>query len=99
MALGDLTRRSPDEHLGLGLVGGGVLATLLAALTGSRMLGVVGLLAGLIGVALLVRERLEQREEQIMSAEERISSELDDLDPVARAQVIADLARTMEGSD
>ncbi len=40
----------------------------------------------------LVRARLEQREEQIESAETRIRSELEDLDPVARARVIGDLA-------
>jgi len=54
----------------------------------------VGLLAGGAGVALYARERLAERSAKIDAAEERVRSELDDLDPVARAQVLADLARS-----
>lgn len=97
--MGSLTDRPPEEHLGLGLVAGGALASLLGAAAGSRVLRAVGVLAGLVGVALLVRARLEQREEQIVEAEERISSQLDDLDPVARARVLADLADSPQASD
>ncbi|MDH3227536.1 MAG: hypothetical protein OEM67_10680 [Thermoleophilia bacterium] len=94
-----LLQEPPDEQLGLGLVAAGVVASLLGALARSRMLRLVGLLASLAGVAMLVRGRLEQREEQILSAEERIRSELDDLDPVARARLLADLADSELSSD
>jgi hypothetical protein len=40
------------------------------------------------------RRKLEVRRAKIDVAESHIRSELDDLDPVARAQVLADMARS-----
>ena len=43
---------------------------------------------------LLARRKLTERNEKIDSAATAIRSELDDLDPVARAQVLADIAQS-----
>ena len=86
----------PDgrSYVPLAVAGGGAAAVVLGWILGSRLLRAVGLLAGGAGVALYARERLAERSAKIDAAEERVRSELDDLDPVARAQVLADLARS-----
>src|SRR4029077_8587661 len=56
-----------------------------------RVLGLVGAAAG---GGLYARGKLDERNEQMEVAETRIRSALDDLDPVARAQVLASLARS-----
>jgi len=86
------SRGPQDEELGLRLLAGGAVVSVLAALARSRLLGLVGFVASLIGVVAILRGRLEQREEQILSAEDQIRSQLDDLDPLARARVLKDLA-------
>jgi hypothetical protein len=53
-----------------------------------------GLGAALVGGGLYAREKLVERGEKISAAETSIRSELDDLDPVARAQVLKDLAES-----
>jgi hypothetical protein len=73
---------------------GGVLALVLGLILGSRVLRVLGLAAALTGGGLYARRRLAERGAKIDAAESRMRSELDDLDPVARAQVLADLARS-----
>jgi len=78
----------------LALAGGGAAAVVLGWILGFRLLRMVGFLAGGAGVALYARQRLAERSAKIEAAEERVRSELDDLDPVARAQVLADLARS-----
>ena len=55
-----------------------------------RLLGLAGILAG---AGVFARGKLADRSRKISAAESNIRSELDDLDPVARAQVLADLAR------
>ena len=87
-----LNARPRDERLGLGLVGGGATTVLLGFAAGSSALRVAGTLASLGGVALIARSRLDEREQKIEGAEERISSELAGLDPLARARVLQDLA-------
>jgi hypothetical protein len=78
----------------LAVAGGGVVAVVLGLILGSRVLRLLGLLAAVAGGGLYARERLAKRSEKIDAAETRIRSELDDLDPVARAQVLADVARS-----
>jgi hypothetical protein len=72
----------------------GVLVFLLGTARRSTLLRAAGLLATLAGCALYARRKLEVRRARIDVAESHIRSELDDLDPVARAQVLADIARS-----
>ncbi|HEY7731877.1 MAG TPA: hypothetical protein VH950_13435 [Gaiellaceae bacterium] len=77
-----------DETLALKVAAGGALALVLGLIFGSRLLRLLGLVAALAGGGLYARGKLAERSEKIDAAETRIRSELDDLDPVARAQVI-----------
>jgi hypothetical protein len=87
------TLESADrETLGLKVGAGGVAALLAGLVLGSRLLRVAGLGAALVGGGIYARERLVERGEKISAAESTIRSELEELDPVARAQVIKDLA-------
>jgi hypothetical protein len=89
------TLESTDsETLGLKLGAGGAVAFLAGLVLGSRLLRVAGLGAALVGGGLYAREKLVERGEKISAAETSIRSELDDLDPVARAQVLKDLAES-----
>ena len=72
---------------------GGVLAFLLGCLLHSRLLRLFGVVAAGAGGVLYARERLAERSEKIDAAESSIRSTLDDLDPVARAQILIDLAK------
>lgn len=72
---------------------GGLLALLLSWILHSRILRVLGLGAAVAGGALYAREKLVERAEKIEAAEGAVRSTLDDLDPVARAQVLMDVAR------
>lgn len=74
------------------LAGGGVLAFALGWILKSRMLRLIGFLAAAAGGGLYARTRIDKRSEKIDAAETTIRSTLDDLDPVARAQVLIDLA-------
>ena len=76
------------------LATGGVCVFLLGAARRSKLLRAAGLLATLAACGLYARRKLEVRRERIDVAESHIRSELDDLDPVARAQVLADIARS-----
>jgi hypothetical protein len=76
----------------LAVAAGGVLALVLGWILGSGVLRVLGLVAAVAGGGLYARGKLAARDEKIGAAETRIRSELDDLDPVARAQVLDDLA-------
>jgi len=49
--------------------------------------------AAVAGGTLYARGKYAQRAERIEEAEETVRSALDDLDPVARAQVLIDIAR------
>jgi len=80
----------------LAVAGGGVVVFLLGWLLDLRLLRWLGLVASLAGGGLLARERLVQRSEKIDAAEGHIRSELDDLDPAARARVLGDIARSGE---
>ena len=86
----------PDEGdiPAAGLAAGGILVLLLGAARRSTPLRAAGLLAALAACGLYARRKLEARKTKIDVAESHIRSELDDLDPVARAQVLADVARS-----
>jgi hypothetical protein len=73
---------------------GGVLVFLLGTARRSTPLRAAGLLAALAACGLYARRKLEVRRARIDVAESHIRSELGDLDPVARAQVLADIARS-----
>ena len=76
------------------LAAGGIVVFLLGVSRRSTLSRVAGLLATLSAFGLYARRKLEVRRARIDSAESHIRSELDDLDPVARAQVLADIARS-----
>jgi hypothetical protein len=88
------TLDSDRETLGLKVGAGGAVALLVGLVFGSRLLRVAGLGAALVGGGIYAREKLVERGEKISTAETIIRSELDDLDPVARAQVLKDLAES-----
>jgi hypothetical protein len=79
--------------VGVAMAGGGVLALVFSWILSSRALRLLGFLAVVAGGGLYARARLGERHERIETAESHIRSELDQLDPVARAQVLADIAR------
>jgi hypothetical protein len=81
------------ETGGLAIVAGGMLALVLGWILHSRVLRVIGFLAAAAGGSLYARAKIAERSEKIDSAESHIRSELDDLDPLAKAEVIANLAR------
>jgi hypothetical protein len=72
----------------LAIAAGGAAALVLGWILGSRLLRMAGLLAAIAGGGLYARRKLAERQQRIGEAEDLIRSELDDLDPVARAQVI-----------
>lgn len=82
-----------DGRSALAVVGGGATLHLLGRIVGSSILRTVGTLAALAGAALYLRHRIAQRNQRIEQAADHIRAELDDLDPVAKAQVVADLTR------
>jgi hypothetical protein len=73
---------------------GGGLVLVLGAARRSTLLRAAGLLATFAACGLYARRKLKVRRARIDVAESHIRSELDDLDPVARAQVLADIARS-----
>ena len=79
---------------------GGIAALVLGWILGSGLLRLLGFTAVAVGGGLYARERLAERSEKIDAAKESIRSELDDLDPVARAQVLKGVAQSqLTGSD
>jgi hypothetical protein len=78
----------------LALAAGGVLALVIGRIRRSRLWSAVGLLAAIAGGGLYARARFRERSDRIGEAADRIHSELDELDPVARAQVLADVAKS-----
>ena len=88
--------RQDSGTTALAVAAGGIVALLLGWILGSRVLRWLGLGASLAGGALYARGRLVERGEKMDAAESRIRSELDDLDPVARVQVLEDIARSGE---
>jgi hypothetical protein len=57
-------------------------------------LRILGFGSAVAGGVFYTRVKLAERNEKIDAAEDNVRSALDDLDPVARAQVLADVARS-----
>jgi len=81
------------ERTAMAVGAGGVLAFLLSWIVHSKILRMLGLGAALTGAAFYARERYDERAKRIDEAEDNVRSALDDLDPVARAQVLFDVTR------
>jgi len=78
---------------------GGIAVFVVGAARGSMFLRAAGLIATFSACGLYARRKHEARRAKMDAAESHIRSELDDLDPVARAQVLADIARSgLQGS-
>src|SRR3954451_2472685 len=75
------------------LAAGGAAAMCLSWPLHSRRLRAAGVAATFAGGVLYARERLAERSDRIDEAESRVHEALDGLDPIARAQVLADQAR------
>ena len=90
----DRSRLDPrnSKNAALGVGAGGLVALLLGSLLGSNLLRLFGLVAAVTGGGLYVRRRAAERNEKIEQAQSNIRSELDELDPLARAQVLEGLA-------
>ena len=85
------------ESFAVAVGSGGVLAVAVGFALHSPKLSILGAAWAVTGGVLYGRARLAKRNEKIKAAESQIRSELDDLDPVARAQVLAGLARPHRG--
>jgi hypothetical protein len=83
-----------DETVALALAAGGTLAFVLGVIAGSRLLRLAGIGTAVAGAGLYARKQLAERSERMGEAESEIRSELADLDPVARAQVLKDVAQS-----
>jgi hypothetical protein len=83
-----------EDAVFIAVGGAGVASLTLGLIVDSPALRACGLVGLLAGGGLLVRRRLAARSDKIDSATDAIRSELEDLDPVARAQVLADVARS-----
>ena len=81
-----------DETVAVGIAASGILAVVLGWLLDSGALRVLGLFAAVVGGALYARGKLTERNQRIKAVQRHIRSELDELDPIARAQVIKGVA-------
>ena len=68
----------------------GMLAFVLGLIRRSRALKALGFVLAAGGAGLYARQRFAERAQKIEAAQSHIRAELDDLDPVAKAQVLAD---------
>lgn len=83
-----------DETVALAVGAGGILALVLGLILGSGLLRLLGLTAALAGGGLYARTKFTERSEKIDEAESSIRAELDELDPIARAQVLKGIAQS-----
>ena len=72
---------------------GGVAMFAVGAFRRSFPLAIVGLAAGGVGGAALARLKLAERAAKIREATEHVRADIEGLDPVARAQVLKDIAK------
>jgi len=86
--------RDDQETLAMAISASGAAALVIGWIIGSRALRILGLGSAVAGSVFYTRIKLAERNEKIEAAENDIRSALDDLDPVARAQVLADAARS-----
>ncbi len=90
----------PDEttaQIGIGALftGAGIILAIANLVQGKKRLGgwVMPATLASSGIALMATGTLEVRAERITSAEKIVMDELDALDPLARAQVLRDVAQ------
>ena len=91
---GPTLERDRQETVALTVSASGAAALVLGWIIGSRLLRLLGLGSAVAGGVLYTRVRLAERNEKIDAAEDDVRSALDGLDPVARAQVLADAAKS-----
>jgi hypothetical protein len=80
-----------DGRTAVVVAGAGGLAFVLGLGVRSRVLRLAGLLVAVSGGGLYARAKWAERAEKIDVAESDIRSTLDDLDPIARAQILKDI--------
>lgn len=90
-------RMPSTREIGLLLLGGGVVGAVVARLRRDRHLGdwVLPVCLAAAGAALLVK----RRESDMQQSQEAILSELDHLDPIAKAQVLKAVGLKLIGRD
>ena len=91
---GPTLERDRQETVALTVSASGAAALVLGWIIGSRLLRLLGLGSAVAGGVLYTRVKLVERNEKIDAAEDDVRSALDGLDPVARAQVLADAAKS-----
>ena len=91
--MGDDPTRSEKEVAATAFAAAGGAVLLVGVLRRSAALSLLGLAAAALGGIALGRERLAERSEKIRDATEHVRDELAGLDPVARAQVLKDIAQ------
>jgi hypothetical protein len=72
---------------------GGVVVFAVGVLRRSSMLAMLGLAASGVGGAALARVKLAERAAKIREATDHVRADIEGLDPVARAQVLKDIAK------
>jgi uncharacterized membrane protein len=80
-----------DSRTAVVVAGAGGLAFVVGLGVRSKVLRLVGLLVVASGGGLYARAKWAERAEKIDVAEKDIRSTLDDLDPIARAQILKDI--------
>ena len=84
---------SKGNTVGLALGAGGVLALVVGWRRNLPVLSAFGATLALAGGGLYAHRKVAERDERIEEAQSQIQLELDELDPLARAQVLEGLAR------
>ena len=83
-----------QETIALAISASGAAALVIGWIIHSRLLRILGLGSAVAGSVFYTRIKLAERNEKIDAAEDDVRSALDGLDPVARAQVLADAAKS-----
>ena len=83
-----------QETLALAVSASGAAALVIGWIIRSPLLRILGLGSAVAGSVFYTRIKLAERNEKIEAAENDVRSALGDLDPVARAQVLADAAKS-----
>jgi hypothetical protein len=93
---GEVSADGPDrreEAAAKAFAAGGAAMVAFGVLRRSPPLAMLGLAASGVGGAALARLKLAERASQIREATEHVRADIDGLDPVARAQVLKDIAK------
>jgi len=89
----DEVNHSQRLRLGGGFALGGATVFAVGCFRRSTLIALFGLAASAIGAAALARVKLAERAEKITDATAHVRADIQGLDPVARAQVLKDIAR------